>query len=505
MGKGKVYLVGAGPGDSGLFTLKGVNCLKKAEVIIYDNLVNPDILSYAQKETELIFAGKSPKGHTLSQEQINRLLVKKAAEGKTVVRLKGGDPFLFGRAAEEALALASARVPFEIVPGVTSALAVPSYAGIPITYRKISSGVTIITGHEDPLKKISSLEWDKLLQNNTTLVILMGMGNLKEITSRLIAQGAKDSLAVAVITNGTLPSQRVLLGTLGNIADKVKKKGFQPPAVIVIGRVVNLRQKLNWFGKNNTLPLLGKRILVTRPSAQADAFVKLLKAQGAEAIKMPLIEITPPEDSEKIERNLSQIDKYNWVVFTSANGVDYFMQRLKSNNIGIARLKTLKFAVIGCQTLKRLESFGLKAKLMPEQFRQEALGKEIIKKIEKGARILLAQAEGSRDVLHKMLKKQGFKVNRLAIYRTKPIMSQKARLRELFLKRKIDIVTLTSSSCVEAFVRLTKNGLRNYLKKVVIAVIGPVCKERAEKLGLPVDVIPKEYTISGLTEALIER
>lgn len=532
MSKGKVYLVGAGPGDVGLLTLKGLDCIRKAEVIIYDNLANPGFLSYAKKGAELIFAGKSGRGHTLSQEGINRLLVQKANQGKVVVRLKGGDPFLFARGAEEALALTKAGIPFEAVPGVTSALAVPAYAGIPLTHRNICSTLTIVTGHQDPLKKSSRIRWDRLLQKNTTLVILMGMGNLAKITKKLLAQAGtgKSSLPVAVIRNGTLATQEVLVGTLGDIADKVKKRGFQPPAVIIIGKVVNLRKKLNRFNKTAAkalvsdeslprtteshgckpvvrgLPLSGKRILVTRPVGQAEEFIGLLKAQGAQTIKMPLIKIVPTKDLQKVDRVLSNIDNYNWVVFTSVNGVDCFLKRLKKKDGDIKKLKDVKFAAIGSRTALRLKSFGLEVELVPEQFRQESLGGEIIKRVEKGSRILLAQAQGSRDVLARMLKAGGLKVNTLPIYRTRPVTNYRSALREMFLKDRIDIVTLTSSSCVRAFVSLAKDNLRKYLKlkKVVIAVIGPVCRDTAKKLGLKVDIMSKEFTIEGLTQAIID-
>lgn len=508
-------MVGAGPGDAGLLTLKGLDCIKKAEVVVYDNLVNPKLVSYAKKEAELIFAGKSGCRHTFSQEEINHLLVQKAAQGKTVVRLKGGDPFLFARGAEEALVLANVGIPFEIVPGVTSALAVPTYAGIPLTHRKISSALTIITGHEDPAKKLSRIQWDKLLQKNGTLVILMGMGNLSKIIRRLLRAGGEESLPVAVIRNGTLATQEVLVGTLKDIADKATKKGFKPPAIIVIGKIVNLRKKLSWFDKSDEylprifrkvrgLPLSGKRILVTRPAGQADEFAGLLKTKGAQAIKMPLIKIVPPKDLRRLDRTINNIYNYNWVVFTSVNGVNCFMDRLKKNNAAIKKLKSIRFAAIGSRTAQRLKRFGLKAELVPDQFRQEALGEEIIKRLKRGARILLAQAEGSRDVLARMLKAQGFKVSILPIYRTMPVTNYKSRLREMLLEGRIDIVTLTSSSCVRAFVSLTQDNLRKYLNKVVIAVIGPVCRDTAKKLGLKVDVMPKQYTIEGLTEALVD-
>ncbi|MBI3991623.1 MAG: uroporphyrinogen-III C-methyltransferase, partial [Candidatus Omnitrophica bacterium] len=390
--KGIVYLIGAGPGDPGLITLKGIECLKKAEVVIYDHLVNPQLLSYARKDAEIIYAGKIQNKHTLTQDEINRLLVKKASSGKCVARVKGGDPFIFGRGGEEAEALVRARINFEIVPGVTSAIAVPAYAGIPLTMRKFTSTVGFITGHEDPTKEISDIPWDKVSTGMGTLVFLMGLNNLPEIVNRLIYHGKKPETPVAVIQWGTLPKQRTVTGNLKDIAEKVKKEKLKPPSIIVVGDVVKLRNSLNWFEKR---PLFGKRILVTRTREQASELSNMLKDLGADVIEFPTIEIRPISDYKKADNAISNLSQYSYLFLTSVNGVRFFKERLDALGLDSRAVAGVKVCAIGPRTAEELEKIGIKPDFIPSEYSAEG----ILNKIHnlKGKNILILRAVEARD------------------------------------------------------------------------------------------------------------
>ncbi|MDD5730112.1 MAG: uroporphyrinogen-III C-methyltransferase [Candidatus Omnitrophica bacterium] len=499
---GMVYLVGAGPGDAGLITVKGLECVKKAQVIVYDRLVNSDILRYASLGAELVFAGKSRQGHTLKQNEINRLLIKKAAQGKRVVRLKGGDPFLFGRGAEETLALSKAGVHFEIVPGVSSALAVPACAGIPLTYRKLSSSLTVITGNEDPEKELPAIDWKHLYQRKGTLVILMGVENIGKIMKKLAKAGAKRSLPVAVISNGSLPDQKIVSGNIQNISGKVYEAGIKPPAVIVAGEVVNLKDIscLTAF----SLPLKGKRVLVTRPESQSADLIRLLTEKGASVIKAPLIKTAPLKDDAAFKTVMNNLGSYGYIIFSSVNGVDYLMDRLCKYGVDRNRLRSMNFAAIGRKTAARLENYGLHARIVPEDFSQEGLAEEFLnKEVNSNARILIVRARESRQALQETLESNGFQVENCCVYETKLVMAQKNNLRKLLFGRGLDAVTLTSPSCVKAFKAIfSEKQLERCLKDVEIAVIGPVTAACALSNGIRVDVEAKEYTVEGLTQAL---
>ncbi|MBW1992326.1 MAG: uroporphyrinogen-III C-methyltransferase, partial [Deltaproteobacteria bacterium] len=344
MEKGKVYLVGAGPGDPGLITVKGLQLLHRAEVIIYDQLASPDLLTAARPEAQLIYVGKKAGAHALPQEDINRLLIDKAREGKTVVRLKGGDPFVFGRGGEEAEALAAAGIPFEVVPGVTAAVAVPACAGIPVTHRGLASLVTLVTGHEDPAKPESAIPWDILARTQGTLVFLMGVKNLAENCRRLLEGGRAPHTPAAVIQSGTLPDQRTVTGTLADIAAKAREADLRPPAVLVVGEVVALRERLNWW---ETRPLWGRVAVVTRTREQASALVELLAEAGARCLEVPTLEILPPEDFSPLDAALERLPEYDWIIFTSANGVKAFMARLFDRKLDVRALGQAKLAAIG--------------------------------------------------------------------------------------------------------------------------------------------------------------
>jgi uroporphyrinogen III methyltransferase/synthase len=368
--KGKVYLVGAGPGDPGLLTLKAQECLSRADVIVYDNLANRAFLQYALDPAEMIYVGKKGGCHTKSQAEINSLMVEKASKGQAVVRLKGGDPFIFGRGGEEAQELVKAGVDFEVVPGISSAVAVPTYAGIPLTHRDYTSTVAFITGHEDPGKEESDIEWDKIATGVGTLVFLMGVGNLKRITDTLMAHGRSPDTPVAVIRRGTIPEQRTLVGPLGNIAKLAKENHMTPPAIIVVGDVVGLREELDWF---ETRPLFGKCIVVTRAREQASGFLESLGRLGAECMEFPTIEVVPPESFDRLDRAIESLENYQWLVFTSVNGVKYFLERLKALGKDVRDLKGIKIGAIGPKTAETWHGLGINPDLMPDEYRAEAV------------------------------------------------------------------------------------------------------------------------------------
>ncbi|MBF0121835.1 MAG: uroporphyrinogen-III C-methyltransferase [Candidatus Omnitrophica bacterium] len=504
MKTGKVYLVGAGPGDIGLSTLKSVELIKRADVVVYDQLANPELLSFARKKAEIIFAGKFSSNHILQQKEINSLLLRKARAGKMVVRLKGGDPLLFGRGAEEALVLAEEKIPFEIVPGVSSAYSVPAYAGIPVTYRNISSRLNIVTGHETPDKGEATIPWKKLFDKHATLVILMGFGNLEKIVSEIGTDPKTLKTPVALISNGTRWNQKVVVGEISSIVSKVKASGMKAPAIIVIGEVVRLREKLEWFVPQQ--PLSGKHILVTRPQHQASDLKSLLEARGAKVSAIPLIKIVPTKDVARLKSVLFSLDSYEWLIFTSANGVALFFQMMDRYKVSRSVFKTKKFAAIGKKTGDTLTKNGISVALMPQDFIQEALAKVIIKGVaNKKSKALLVHAAGSRPVLERELKKSGILLDMLDLYKAEPLTSNHGRIKKLFVARKVDAVMLTSSSCVDSFVNVFgKDERKRLTKDVVIAAIGPVTASSVREAGLPVTVESREYTMEGVANALTD-
>ncbi|MBO8159507.1 uroporphyrinogen-III C-methyltransferase [Thermosyntropha sp.] len=499
--KGFVYLVGAGPGDPGLFTRKGEQVLKKAEVVIYDRLVSEKILALANPEAEFIYVGKASNQHTMPQEEINRLLVEKAAEGKIVVRLKGGDPFLFGRGGEEALYIREHGFDFEVIPGITSAIAVPAYAGIPVTHRDATSTLAIITGHEKPDKKESSIKWEHIATGAGTLVFLMGIENLEFICHHLVTNGRSPDTPVALIRWGTLPGQEVLTGTLADIADKVKQKAFKPPAVIVVGEVVTLREQLKWLENK---PLWGKKIVVTRARAQASLLADKICALGGEAIEFPTISISPLSDLHLLDNALCNIEHYDWIIFTSVNAVQIFFERMKKCGIDIRDLKGINLCAIGPATREKLEDRGLKAEALPDEYRAEGILAMLESKIKRGQWVLLPRAKGARSLLPETLRRWGAHVNEIYLYEAVPMSSVSAENKEKILKGMVDYITFTSSSTVSNFVKiLGRENIKGISGKVKIACIGPITAETAEKEGFRVDLVAKEYTIDGLLDAII--
>src|SRR5437867_1152884 len=414
--KGMGYLVGAGPGDLGLATLRAKECIEAADVIVYDHLANPEMLGWARADTEIIYAGKEPGKQSLGQAEINALLVGKAREGKEVVRLKGGDPFLFGRGAEEAQAIVDAGIEFEVVPGITSAIAGPAYAGIPVTHRAENSHVTFFTGHEDPAKTKSAIDYAALAKLGGTQVMLMGVDRIDAIAREMMANGVRRDLPVALVRWATTERQETLIGTLENIAQRVAEAEFEAPAVAVFGDVVALRKDLNWYERR---PLSGKRIVVTRTRNQAGALTSQLRALGADVFELPTIRIEPPTDLREFAELVQDTHQYDWIVFTSPNGVDAFFQIFYKLYDDAREFGAAKIAAIGPATAQRIKDFRLHVDLQPEEFVAEAVVKEFEKTggVE-NLRILIARAEKARDLLPKRLGGMGAIVDEAFAYQT---------------------------------------------------------------------------------------
>ncbi|MDN5347789.1 MAG: uroporphyrinogen methyltransferase / synthase [Clostridia bacterium] len=496
--KGKVYLIGAGPGDAGLLTIKGKRCLEKAEVVVYDRLVNPALLAYAPREAERIYAGKAPHRHAMLQEEINALLVEKARAGKIVARLKGGDPFIFGRGGEEALALAEAGIPFEVVPGVTSAVAAPAYAGIPVTHRGLASTVTFITGNEDPQKEQSEIDWQAIAQNKGTLVFLMGMANLGAIADKLVAYGRPPETPVTLIRWGTRAEQETLSGTLADIESRAKKTGFSNPAVILVGEVTRLREELAWAEKR---PLFGRRIVITRPRQQAQAMAEMVEDLGGEALIFPVIRTLPPLTWEPLDQALRNLQQYDWAIFTSANGVNFFFDRLKNLGLDVRRFYGVRLAAIGPATAAALEERGLIPDFQPAEYRAEAIAAGLAGRVD-GKKVLLPRADIARPLLAEELRRAGAEVTEVAAYRTVPAGEDMQGLKEMLAEGKIAAVTFTSSSTVKNLLHALGPEARDLLARTALACIGPVTAATAREAGLKVAVTAQEYTVPGLVAAL---
>jgi len=464
-------LVGAGPGDPGLLTVKGLKCIEIADVIIYDYLASPSLLKHASNNAEIIYVGKKGGNHTLSQDNINILVVEKAQKGRVVTRLKGGDPFIFGRGGEEVEALITAGIPFEIVPGVTSAIAAPAYAGIPLTHRKYTSTLAFITGHEDSTKTESSVNWAALAKGIGTLVFLMGVKNLPHITRQLVAHGMHPDTPVALIRWGTTPQQQTVTGTLSTIEEQVKVAGLKAPAIIVVGHVVSLRKTMKWFENR---PLLGKRIVITRAREQASDLVNHLTDLGAECLEVPTIQVIPPDDFESLDTAIENLSTYDWLIFTSVNGVNTFFDRLF-------------------------------AKGMDVRYRAESVVEAFDKIDTKDKKILLPRADQARPILPVELSRMGAVVDEIIAYRTKAVYDNADFLLKQLKERKIDIITFTSSSTVKNFHALIPpKDLKSLMENVTIASIGPITADTARVLGFDVHITAESFTIPGLCEAILK-
>jgi uroporphyrinogen III methyltransferase / synthase len=497
---GKVFLVGAGPGDPGLITVKGFRLLQEADVVIYDFLANPELLKQVPAQGEIIYVGKKGGDHTMSQSEINRLIVEKARTGKKIVRLKGGDPFIFGRGGEEAEDLVQAGIPFEIVPGVTSAIAVPAYAGIPLTHRRYNTGVAFFTGHEDPAKEKPAPESVSGLDPAGTLVFLMGVKNLPAIVEKLRVQGWDSEIPVALIQWGTTPRQKTVTATLGTIQQKAEEAGLTPPAIFIVGRVVELRRTLNWFEKRS---LLGKRVVVTRTREQASALVDRLSDLGAECLEFPTIRIVPPSDWSEVDRALDGIETFDWIFFTSPNGVRFFMDRLESLGLDLRILKDLRIGVIGPATAQALKSYHLRPDLVPEQYQAEALLEALAEIPFRHKKVLIPRAAEAREILPEGLRRLGAEVTVVSAYQTLPADSAGETLEKALSREEVDCVTFTSSSTVVQFLALfPRQKILSLLKKATIACIGPITAKTARDNGLTVSIEAEEYTIPGLVKAI---
>ena len=499
--KGFVYLVGAGPGDPGLITVKGRDCIARADVILYDHLANEDLLKLAAPGTELIYAGKVGGAHNREQHQINELLVEKALRGKVVTRLKGGDPFVFGRGGEECEALLEAGIPFEVVPGVTAGIGASAYAGIPLTHRGVTTSVAFVTGHEHPGKEVSEIDWERLSLGGGTVVFYMGVKNLPLIASHLVAHGRPPETPVALIRLGTRPEQEVLTGTLADIAEKAKKAGFRAPAITVVGEVVRLREKLRWFDNR---PLFGKGILVTRASDQAGEFSAALARFGAHVHECPTIGIVPPADFAGIDSAIASLSGFDWVIFTSANAVKFFFARLDERGLDSRAIGTVRVCAVGPKTAAALAPHGIRPDLVPSDYKGEGVVEAFRKLGVEGKRVLFPRADRARDVIQTGLGQMGAEVVAPVAYRNVVPGSLPPVILQALEERSIHCITFTSSSTVENLAAMIgENRLLCLLEGVIVASIGPITSKTCRELGLHVHVEPAEYTIEALTAAIV--
>jgi uroporphyrinogen III methyltransferase / synthase len=501
MKKGTVYLVGAGPGDAGLLTMRGAELLGRADVVVYDALVNPELLRLAPKSAEVIYGGKRAKDHAIPQEELNQLLVDRAKEGKTVVRLKGGDPYIFGRGGEEAEELAAAKVPFEVVPGVSSIVAGPNYAGIPLTHREHCSSFTVITGHEDLTKDEAALDWKQIAAIPGTKVILMGVERIGALTASLMRGGMAPETPVGMVRWGTTGRQQSIDGTLANIADVVAAKNFKAPAVTVIGNVVKLRSKLNWFEQR---PLFGKRVVVTRTREQASELSAKLSERGADVLEIPTIQIVAPDDRHALIDALAGLGEYDWIVFTSPNGVTQFFDFFFKTHEDVRDLGAIRFAAVGPATAAKLEEFHLKVDLMPPRFVTDEIA-AAFKKFQniENLRVLLLRAQVANPELVGALEQLGAIVDDVSVYKTAPETEDRNGAAARLLEEGADWITFTSSSTVQNF--HARFNLPELLKKfphLKTASIGPETSKALRALKVEPTGEARIHTIDGLVKML---
>jgi uroporphyrinogen III methyltransferase/synthase len=501
--KGKVYLVGAGPGDAGLITVRGVECLREADVVVYDYLSNPTLLRYARSDAELIYAGKQASNHTMTQDEINACLVAKAQAGKIVTRLKGGDPFVFGRGSEEAEELRKAGIAFVVVPGISSAIAAPAYAGIPVTHRAVATAFMVITGHEDPTKGGTQVNWKNVAEFFGTRIILMGVERIAVIAGELMKHGAAPTTPVAMVRWGTTGQQQTITGTLATIADVVAESGFKPPAVTIVGEVAKLRETLNWFEQR---PLFGKRIVVTRSREQASELVRQLTELGADVLEIPTITITPPKDLAPLREAVQAMGEYDWVLFTSPNGVDAFFRAFFEQHKDLREIGPVRIAAVGQATAQKVADHHLEVDFMPKEFTTEGLLREFRKEVDcENLHFLLPRADLADEKLARGLEDLGGIVDDLDAYATVPETEDRTGHRARLLAEGADLVTFTSSSTVTNFCNLVDvAALCAQFPKLKFVSIGPVTTKTAVERGLPVAAEAKVHTIPGLVEAILK-
>jgi uroporphyrinogen III methyltransferase/synthase len=500
MHSGIVYLVGAGPGDPSLITLRGVECLRRAEVVVYDYLANEQLLNHAPSTAERIYAGKIGGRHNQGQDEINAVLVEKGLAGKIVVRLKGGDPFVFGRGGEECQALRKAGVRFEVIPGITAAIGAGAYAGIPLTHRDFTASVKLITGQEGKDKDESNIDWASLAQDNGTVVFYMGITTLRRNMEHLVEHGKKPQTPVALVRWGTTAGQQVLTGTLADIADKAESVSFKPPAITIVGEVVSLRDSLRWF---DTRPLFGKKILVTRSIDQAGEFSRLLSERGATAIECPTIHIREPELWGPLDEAIAKLNEYHWLVLSSANAVNYFFQRLATSGLDSRALANCKVCTVGHKTAEVLAGYGIKADLIPADYKAEGIVAEFAKLDINGLKVLYPRADHVREVIPLELARMGAWVDSPVSYCNVTPAKLPPEAVLALETRSVDCITFTSSSTVRNLATmLGEDRMLDMLKGVAVASIGPITTKTCRALGLKVDIQPEEYTLAAMTDAI---
>lgn len=502
MKNGFVYLVGAGPGDPGLITVRGKECLSLADVVVYDYLACEQLLDFAPVGAELIYAGKIGGRHNHEQWQINDLLVEKALSGKVVTRLKGGDPFIFGRGGEECEALVTAGIPFEIVPGVTAGIGAAAYAGIPLTHRNITTSVAFVTGHENPEKENSDIDWERLSLGSGTIVFYMGVKNLPHIASSLIEHGRAVDTPVALVRWGTRPEQQILTGTLADIAEKARKASFKAPAITIVGEVVTLRDKLRWF---DSKPLFGKGVLVTRAADQAGEFSRLLSAKGAFVLECPTIKLVPPESWLELDVEIERLSSFDWTIFTSANAVSFFFDRIAAKGLDCRAFASCRICAVGPKTAALLASKGIKADLIPSDYKAEGVVEEFRKIDLHDKKVLFPRADKARELIPQTLGEMGAIVAAPAAYRNVVPDTLPANLLQALEEQRIHCVTFTSSSTAENLaVMLGENRLLRLLQGVAVAAIGPVTAKTCREIGLQVHIEPEKYTLENMTEEIVK-
>jgi uroporphyrinogen III methyltransferase/synthase len=500
-----VYLIGAGPGDPGLMTVRGLQCLESADVVLYDHLVPARVLRHARADAEKIDVGTAAP-QPLEQEAICYLLAEKAREGKSVARLKWGDPFVFDSGGSEALFLHEQGVRFEVVPGIPAGIAVPGYAGIPITYPGGGDTLTFVRGHEDEGKARTSIDWASLARLDGTVVCYAGPAQLPEFLDALISHGRPAEDSAAIVYDGTLPTQQTLTGSLATLGEALRESTDRRPAILVIGRVVALRDHLRWFDER---PLFGKRVLVTRPREQAADLVERLEAMGAQAIEAPMIRILPPEDYAPLDEACASAGGFDWIVFTSANAVDAFMERLAASPLDVRSLGGVRLCAVGPVTADRLTARGLKVDLVPAEYRAEAVVRAMVEASDvNGASVLLPHADIGRELIADQLRKRGAEVSEVQAYRTvavEPERDGEPDIYRMLLERHIDVVTFTSPSAVRSFVHLLgAEPAADLLRSTIVASIGPVTAEAATQCQIASAIVPATHTIPALVHAIVE-
>lgn len=496
-----VYLVGAGPGDPGMLTLRAKEIIETCDVMIYDYLANKDFLNWCRPDCEILYVGKKGGDHTLPQDKINELIIEKAREGKNICRLKGGDPYVFGRGGEEAEELVEVGIDFEVVPGITAGVAAPAYAGIPVTHRDHTTSVCFITGHEDPTKEKSGHDWSVYGRSTSTLVFYMGVKNLPMIAENLMNNGRAADTPVALVRWGTRCNQQSMVSTLENVAEDAAAQGFKAPSIIIVGGVCSLHDKLTWFEKK---PMLGKGVVVTRAREQASGLVNILRGHGACVYEFPTISVEHLDDYAEVETAILQLARYDWLVFTSVNGVKFFWEQLQEIGLDSRILAGLEVAAIGPATADALRERGINPDFVPEKYVAEHVVEGLLAREIQGKSVLIPRAKVAREVLPDELKKAGCEVRILPVYETRLAGSDVDEVRAALDAGKIEYVTFTSSSTVQNFFELMPAEEFKKYEGVKIASIGPVTTKTVHEYGFTVDVKPEDYTIPGLVEELLK-